>query len=94
MYPHHFTIYSFEHFIVFLCVRSVESIKTTVTPSLKHHQTAVLSVMYLTAVGFVMVSDGIGIDISNDYHTDVPVDAKLSFAGGFLTTLFWVCYNK
>jgi hypothetical protein len=51
-------------------------------------QTAVLSAMYLTAVGYVMVFTGILIDIdvgNIDY-------IRLHFAGGFLTTLFWVCY--
>ena len=63
----------------------------TVSPvPLTPHQTAVLSVMYLTAVGFVMVLNGIFINDS-----DTPISANLFFAGGFLTTIFWVkmCIN-
>ena len=51
--------------------------------------------MYLTAVGFVMVIAGIEINTDIDIEipevdTNVPDYTKLLFAGGFLTTLFWV----
>ena len=59
----------------------------------KNLQTAVLSIMYLSAVGYGMVFGGIYINsISDD---DVPDDLdnglKIVFAGGFITTLFLVC---
>ena len=73
--------------VVFPCARSGEFIiKTTVIYLHQYHQTAVLSTMYLTAVGFVMVRWGIYI------HDSDGLDfINLGFAGGFLTTLFWVC---
>ena len=51
--------------------------------------------MYLTAVGFAMVVAGIAINDDTDIEvpgidTSVPDYTKLLFAGGFLTTLFWV----
>ena len=51
--------------------------------------------MYLTAVGFVMVVTGFEINDDTDIDipgvdTGVPDYTKLLFAGGFLTTLFWV----
>ena len=61
--------------------------------------------MYLTAVGYVTVANGIFIgdasDSDYDYIYDYDIDVqlpeievpdyiKLLFAGGFLTTLFWV----
>ena len=51
--------------------------------------------MYLTAVGFVMVVAGLEINDDTDIEvpgidTGVPDYSKLLFAGGFLTTLFWV----
>jgi hypothetical protein len=48
--------------------------------------TAVLSTLYLVAVGHLMVV--MGISINGDLQT--PNDVKLAFAGSFLTTLFWV----
>ena len=44
--------------------------------------------MYVTAVSGVMVTAG--ISIRND--DDIPDFVKLLFAGGFLTTFFWVLY--
>ena len=60
-------------------------------------QTAVLSIMYLSAVGYVLV--GAGIVIKNTEDIDHDVDDTIAdlleafdvlFAGGFITTLFWV----
>ena len=62
-------------------------------------QTAVLSVMYLSAVGFVLVAAGIAIDFDNDNEygidfevvdDDLRTTFNLLFAGGFITTFFWV----
>ena len=67
--------------------------------TLTNNQTGVLSVMYLTAIGYGMVEAGIVIDLADDYDYDydngfgddnIPDHNKLLFAGGFLTTLFWV----
>ena len=59
----------------------------------KNLQTAVLSIMYLSAVGFAMVYGG--IYINSIFDGDVPDDLEngvnLVFAGGFITTLFLVC---
>lgn len=52
--------------------------------------------MYLSAVGFVLVAAGIAIDFDNDneYSIDFDDDLRtafnLLFAGGFITTFFWV----
>ena len=50
--------------------------------------------MYLTAVGFTLIAAGIGINFFNennaDSRDDLPDYASLFFAGGLLTTLFWV----
>ena len=51
--------------------------------------------MYLTAVGYGMIAAGIVINIDIDIpgvdvDTNIPDYVKLYFAGGFLTTLFWV----
>ena len=43
--------------------------------------------MYLTAVGYGMIETGIAINGGDD----VPDYTNLVFAGGVLTTLFWVC---
>ena len=57
-------------------------------------QTALLSIMYLSAVGYVLVVTGIviknteGIDHDDDFGLLDAVDVL--FAGGFITTLFWV----
>ena len=51
-----------------------------------HVQTAVLSMMYITALSAVFVSAGIVIR----NFDDVPVYYNLLFAGGFLAALFWV----
>ncbi|CAI8044894.1 hypothetical protein GBAR_LOCUS24864 [Geodia barretti] len=57
--------------------------------------TAVLSIMYLSAVGYGMVYFGIYINnISDDDVSgfeDYDRSFKLMFAGGFITTLFLVC---
>jgi hypothetical protein len=50
--------------------------------------TAVLSTLYLVAVGHLMVV--MGISINGDLQT--PNDVKLAFAGSFLTTLFWAVH--
>ena len=50
-------------------------------------QTAVLATIYLTAAGYVLVESGKTLT-----HTYYKSD-KLSFAGAFLTILFWVCYK-
>ncbi|CAI8013930.1 hypothetical protein GBAR_LOCUS8768 [Geodia barretti] len=60
------------------------------------NQTAVLSTMYLSAVGYGMVFGGIYINsTSDDDVTDQLKDydngLKLMFAGGIVTTLFLVC---
>ena len=52
-----------------------------------------MSVMYLTAIGYGMVAAGIFIDFADEYDDEdnkIPDYIKLLFAGGFLTTLFWV----
>ena len=49
--------------------------------------------MYLTGVGFPMVLAGIQISDINDANVpgvDPPDYTNLLFAGGFLTTVFWV----
>ena len=55
--------------------------------------------MYISAVGYGMVGGGIYIEsISDVENADVIIDddldngQRLLFAGGFLTTLFWVSY--
>ena len=58
-------------------------------------QTAVLAIMYLSAVGYVLVGAGITIkdteDIDHDDDDSGLLDAiDVLFAGGFITTLFWV----
>jgi hypothetical protein len=50
--------------------------------------TAVLSTLYLVAVGHLMVV--MGISINHDLQTQN--DVKLAFAGSFLTTLFWAVH--
>ena len=44
--------------------------------------------MYMTGIGFVMVFYGIIIDQLNDDNSDESYNRL--FAGGFLTTFFWV----
>ena len=56
-------------------------------------QTAVLSIMYISAIGFGLAWGGIYINtIQDDDNPDKDVDTglKLIFAGGLITTLFWV----
>ena len=58
-------------------------------------QTAVLSIMYLSAVGYVLVGAGIVIKDTEDIdHGDDDSGflqaIDVLFAGGFITTLFWV----
>ena len=56
--------------------------------------------MYISAVGYGMVGGGIYIesisDVENTDNIDDDFDngQKLLFAGGFLTTLFWVSYEQ
>ena len=59
-------------------------------------QTAVLSIMYLSALGYVMVFGGIYINSTSDVDVtdqfkDYDKGFKFMFAGGFITTLFLVC---
>jgi hypothetical protein len=53
--------------------------------------TAVLSMMYITALSAVFVTAGIYIRNPDDVFIsgDVPVYYDLLFAGGFLAALFW-----
>ena len=56
-------------------------------------QTGVLSVMYLSAVGFKLVVAGIairGFEDALEVDDDIEEFTNLFFAGGFITTLFWV----
>ena len=57
-----------------------------------HVQTAVLSMMYITALSAVFVSAGIIIRNADEVYVfgNVPVYIDLLFAGGFLAALFWV----
>ena len=54
--------------------------------------------MYISAVGYCMVGSGIyvesqsNVDIIDDTYEDLDKGLKLVFAGGFITTLFWVSY--
>ena len=56
--------------------------------------------MYISAVGYAMVGGGIFIeslsDVENTDNIDDDLDngQRLLFAGGFLTTLFWVSYEQ
>ena len=48
--------------------------------------------MYLSAVGFGMVAGGIYINEDVESSIDqFDRGQRLLFAGGFLTSLFWVC---
>ena len=51
-------------------------------------QTAILGMMYVTAVAYGLVWSGIVID--NDVD-ELGGHHKTIFAGGFLICLFWVC---
>ena len=58
-------------------------------------QTALLSIMYLSAVGFVLVYAGIVIKNTEDYDDDDDDSGLLEaydvlFTGGLITTFFWV----
>ena len=56
-------------------------------------QTAVLSIMYMSAIGFGLALGGIyinALDDDDDIPDDFDTGFKLMFAGGFITTLFWV----
>ena len=63
-------------------------------------QTSVLSIMYISAVGYGMVFGGIYIEAISDVENTDDIDddlvngQRLLFAGGFLTTLFWVSYEE
>ena len=50
-------------------------------------QTAVLSIMYMSAIGYGLTWCGIYI---NTFPDDLDTSFKLMFAGGLITTLFWV----
>ena len=56
--------------------------------------------MYISAVGYCMVGSGIYIEALSDVENTADIDyefdngVKLMFAGGFLTTLFWVSYEQ
>ena len=75
-------------YISYVLCSLLQGCKIPVTHLNRHHQTAILSVFYLTAVGFVMVLEGIFINGSDNN----PDYTNILFAGGFLTTVFWVCY--
>ena len=69
-------------------------LKNIQSHTLMNNQTAVLSVMYLTAIGSVLVATGIIINVSV-FDIDVQVLEvadyfRVLFAGGFVTTFFWV----
>ena len=51
--------------------------------------------MYITAVSGVMVLAGTLIRNYDDdaYDDDLPDFVKVLFAGGFMTTFFWVCHR-
>ena len=49
--------------------------------------------MYITAVSGVLIQAGIIINNPDFVFNDIPNYVKLQFAGGFLTTFFWVCYT-
>ena len=53
-------------------------------------QTAVLSMMYITALGYGLVSAGIYVHEIAEQHVDVPTAHSLLFAGGFIAALGWV----
>ena len=58
-------------------------------------QTAVLSIIYLSAVGYVLVVAGIYIkntehDVFSDRYRHLQEAYNMLFAGGIMTTLFWV----
>ena len=56
-------------------------------------QTAVLSIMYMSAIGYGLASGGIyinAVDDDDDIPDDYDTGLKLIFAGGLITTLFWV----
>ena len=56
--------------------------------------------MYISAVGFGMIEAGIYIESISDVENTDNIDddlyngQRLLFAGGFLTTLFWVSYKQ
>ena len=55
-------------------------------------QTALLSVMYMTAIGFGMVLYGIFIDNADGEVEGLYKNStNLFFSGGFLSALSWVC---
>ena len=58
-------------------------------------QTAALSMMYITAVSGVLIQTGIIIHNFAEVFPggSVPDYYKVQFAGGFLTTFFWVYYK-
>ena len=53
-------------------------------------QTAVLSMMYITALGYGLVYAGIYVHLFAEEHVDVPTAYNLLFAGGFIAALGWV----
>lgn len=57
-------------------------------------QTAILSVIYISAIGYVLVGSGITIKLADDSGEGsihgLRTAINLMFAGGFVTTFFWV----
>ena len=56
-------------------------------------QTSILLVMYISAVGYVLVGSGIAIKKDNDGtldYSDIRTALNLQFSGGLITTFFWV----
>ena len=57
------------------------------------HQTVVIFILYITAIGYVMIGAGINIDEhddENEVDRNLKASFDLLFTGGFLTTVFWV----
>ena len=46
--------------------------------------------MYISALGYGLVSAGIGIRITDEAHIDAPTEYNLLFAGGFIASIGWV----
>lgn len=47
--------------------------------------------MYLSAVGYGMVTGGIIVKLGDLEANKIDRSIELTFAGGFITTLCWVC---
>lgn len=53
-------------------------------------QTAFLSVLFISALGMILYSNGSTIRIANENDIDIPGWFSLEFAGALLALLFWV----